>query len=70
MGATYPTKADAQEGRPGGVIKIAQAVMRLDDPRGRQVLQQMLDDGDELDFITPSAFHDQLQKTSSKELWN
>lgn len=33
MGATLPGRAAAQDGRPGGVIKIAQAVMRMDDPR-------------------------------------
>ena len=33
MGVTLPGRAAAQDGRPGGVIKIAQAVMRMDDPR-------------------------------------
>ena len=35
IGLTMPTRARAQgtEGTPGGVIKISQAVMRLDDPR-------------------------------------
>jgi peptide/nickel transport system substrate-binding protein len=33
MGASLPSRAAAQEGRPGGVIRIAQAVMRMDDPR-------------------------------------
>ncbi len=32
MGATLPDRAEAQ-GRPGGTIRIAQAVMRMDDPR-------------------------------------
>jgi len=33
MGATMPGRAAAQDGKPGGVIRIAQAVMRMDDPR-------------------------------------
>ena len=35
IGLTMPTRARAQgtEGQPGGVIKISQAVMRMDDPR-------------------------------------
>ena len=33
MGVALPGVANAQEGRPGGVLKIAQAVMRMDDPR-------------------------------------
>lgn len=33
IGATLPGKAAAQDGTPGGVIRIAQAVMRMDDPR-------------------------------------
>ncbi len=33
IGLTMPTRARAQEGKPGGVIRISQAVMRMDDPR-------------------------------------
>lgn len=35
IGAVLPGRANAQgtEGRPGGVIRISQAVMRMDDPR-------------------------------------
>ena len=33
LGMTYPTRAAAQDGQPGGTIKIAMAVMRMDDPR-------------------------------------
>jgi peptide/nickel transport system substrate-binding protein len=33
LGLAMPTRAQAQDGTPGGVINIAQAVMRMDDPR-------------------------------------
>ena len=33
LGLAMPTRARAQEGTPGGTIRISQAVMRLDDPR-------------------------------------
>jgi peptide/nickel transport system substrate-binding protein len=33
LGLVMPTRARAQEGTPGGTIRISQAVMRLDDPR-------------------------------------
>jgi peptide/nickel transport system substrate-binding protein len=33
LGLTMPTRARAQDATPGGVIMIAQAVMRMDDPR-------------------------------------
>ena len=33
LGLAMPTRARAQEGTPGGVIRIAQSVMRMDDPR-------------------------------------
>ena len=33
LGLVIPTRARAQEGTPGGTIRISQAVMRLDDPR-------------------------------------
>lgn len=33
LGLALPTRARAQEATPGGVVRIAMAVMRLDDPR-------------------------------------
>jgi peptide/nickel transport system substrate-binding protein len=33
LGLAAPGRAEAQEGQPGGVIRIAMAVMRMDDPR-------------------------------------
>jgi peptide/nickel transport system substrate-binding protein len=33
IGMTYPTRAAAQDGQPGGTIKIATPVQRMDDPR-------------------------------------
>ncbi len=33
LGLAAPGRASAQEGQPGGTIKIAMAVMRMDDPR-------------------------------------